>query len=199
MSISATGSNYISNATYDAWLESKLSDSYGEIGQGMDVSGHRTDATKALNALKNDLLQLKTNGKDASEVTAAVRQVVDEFGEEFPEIKKALGGFADSLDQRAKDAIDASNLPTTEYDPATGTTKENPPTHIPAPVKLGDKEIDDITNSIKDTVDGFGKDDQLGFIHLSQLDHNVNNAENTYSAQLESRNKTIEAIINRIG
>jgi len=199
MSISASGSNYISNANYDDWLQSKLEDAYGEIRQGMDVSGHRTDATKALNTIKNELLQMKTNGKDASEVTAAIHQAIEEFGEEFPDVKKALGEFADSLDQRAKAAIDASNLPTTEFDSSNDTVRVVPPTHIPEPVKLSDKEIDDITNSIKDTVDGFGKDDQLGLIHLNQLNSRINQTENLFSSLSDSRNKTIDAIINRIG
>ena len=60
--------------TEGAWMQMKTSDAYSDIKDGMDTSGHRTDAEKALNGIKNQLLQLKTNGKDASEVTAAVHQ-----------------------------------------------------------------------------------------------------------------------------
>jgi len=202
MSISATGSSYISHDTIDAWMEMKLNDAYTDMRAGMDTSGHRTEAEKALNGIKNQLLQMKTDGKDASEVTAAMHQAIEQFGDEFPDVKKTLEGFVATLDQRAADATKAAESPTyeTTYD-ADGNPVyiEFPPTHCPAPVHLEDKEIETWTGSIGDAVDGLGKDDQLGLLNLNQLNSHINQTEQIASALVDSRNKSMDSIINRIG
>ncbi|MEI9941477.1 MAG: hypothetical protein WDO69_30015 [Pseudomonadota bacterium] len=202
MSIGATGSNYISHDSIDAWMEMKLDDAYGEMRAGMDTSGHRTDAEKALNGIKSQLLQSKTNGKDASEVTAAMHQAIDEFGDEFPDVKKALEGFVETLDKRSADAFKAAESPTyTSGTDADGNqiTVEVPPSHSPAPVYIDTKEVDDWTTGIGNAVDGLGKDDQLGLLNLNQLNSHINQTEQIASALMDSRNKTLDSIINRIG
>jgi hypothetical protein len=202
MSISSTGSNYISPDTIDAWMAMKTEDAYGQMRAGMDTSGHRTDAEKALNGIKNQLLQMKTNGKDASEVTAAIHQAIDQFGDEFPDVKTTLEGMASTLDARADAAAQAANSETVvESTDADGNpiVFHFPATHQPGPVQLDSKEIDAWTSSIGDAVDGLGKDDQLGLLNLNQLDSHIKQTEQVGSALIDSRNKTLDSIINRIG
>ncbi len=88
MSISATGNNYISQDTIDAWMASKLDDAYADMRTGMDTSRHRVDAEKALNHVKSLFAQMKNDGTDASEVTAAVNDTIKQFGDEFPDVEK---------------------------------------------------------------------------------------------------------------
>jgi len=202
MSISATSSSYISHDTIDAWMQSKTEEAYSDMRAGMDTSGHRTDAEKALNGIKNQLLQMKTNGKDASEVTDAVNEAIEQFGDEFPDVKEALAGLAETLNGRAKDAHDAAEAPTqipTTDDQSNTTWTEGPPTHCPKPVYASEKEIDAWTSGITDAVDGLGKDDQLGLLRLNQLNSHINQTEQIASALIDSRNKTMDSIINRIG
>ncbi|MEI9954015.1 MAG: hypothetical protein WDO74_34815 [Pseudomonadota bacterium] len=201
MSISATSSNYISQDTIDTWMQTKLGDAYSDIRKGMDTSGHRTDAEKALNDIKNKLLQMKTNGKDASEVTAAMNKAIEQFSEEFPDVKKVLQGFADTLNQRAADARQAAESPQSGWEThgEESVYVTHPPTHHPEPVHIDEKEIDSWTTGITDAVDALSKEDQLGLLNLNQLNSHIGQTENIASALMDSRNKVIDGIINRIG
>ena len=199
MSINATGDSYISDATFDAWMETKLNDAYTDMRKGMDVSTQRGDAQKALNEIKNQLLQMKTNGKDAHDVTAAMHAAIDKFSEAFPDVKKTLGEFADTLDRRGADAAAAAAAASAPHFDQYGCWVVPLTPVSPDPVKLDEKEIDNWTKAIGDTVDAFGKEDQLGLLSLNQLNSHINQTENIRSALSDSRNKTTDAIINRIG
>lgn len=194
MSISATGNNYISQDTIDAWMASKLDDAYADMRTGMDTSRHRVDAEKALNHVKSLFAQMKNDGTDASEVTAAVNDTIKQFGDEFPDVEKALGRIADTLNKRQADAVAASERPTRDF-----LGNEVPPTHRPEPVHIDSKDLENWITTMTDAVDGLSQDDHLGMLNLNQLNSHINQTEQIASALIDSRNKNLDSIINRIG
>ncbi len=50
-----------------------------------------------------------------------------------------------------------------------------------------------------DAVDGLSQDDHLGMLNLNQLNSHINQTEQIASALIDSRNKNLDSIINRIG
>jgi hypothetical protein len=144
---------------------------------------------------------MKTNGKDASEVSVAIHAAIDKYGDEFPEVKKALQPFADTLDQRASDA--ASSVRTVNMNSriyfATHGTMSATISAPPPEVNLDNDEIDAWSHAIGDTVDGLGKADQLGLINIQEFNAEINQAKQTASALLDSVEKAANSIINHIG
>ena len=183
MSITATTS-FVSHDAIDAWMQAKVGDAYNEMGQGMDVSGHRGDAEKALNDIKAKLAAAKTNGGETDgHLYEDIQNVIDAYGD-VSGVTKALGAMTPTVSDE-----NVSSL----------TSGDGDAHHDLPPIKLSDKQIDDWTKQLGDVVDGLGKDDQLGMIHLNQLNSHINQTEQIASAITDSRNKTLDAIINRIG
>lgn len=187
MSNNVSGSNFISNSEILTWMQKKTDGIYGHMRDAMDTSNNRAHAEDALNDIKNQLLQMKTNGKDATEVNAAIHDTVAKYAEEFPEIGKCLQGFADELDERfaaeaAKDIVPHFNGAWLTFDP-------------PKPVTLDEKKIDDWTKAIGDKVDALGKQDQLGLINIQEFNAQLNQAKQTASALMDAADKTANSII----
>jgi len=212
MSINASGTNYVSNFALQAWMEEKTEGLYGKLRDSMDVSNDRADAESALNDIKNELLQMKTNGKGAQDVGLAIHDAIDKYGAEFPEVKKVLEDFATTLDDRAQAAAyAAAGAPGMAQAIASGTggrpspwattpaTSPAPASHVaPVPVKLTNDEIDAWTKAIGDRVDDLGKKDQLGLINIQEFNAQINQAKQTASALMDASDKAANAIINHI-
>ncbi|MEO6603560.1 MAG: hypothetical protein ABIQ16_26995 [Polyangiaceae bacterium] len=183
MSISATHS-FLSHDTIDAWMQARVGDAYAEMGAGMDVSGHRADAENALNAISAKLAAAKTNGgKTDGHLFEDIQNVMDAYGD-VPGVAEALKAMIPTVSDEHVSSVQSGD---------NGNRSELPP------IKLSDRQIDDWTKQVGDVVDGLGKADQLGMIHLNQLNSHINQTEQIASAITDSRNKTIDAIINRIG
>jgi hypothetical protein len=186
MSIAPT-TNYMSHDFIDAWMESRTEQTYGDMRDAMDASGHRTDAEKALNDIKSDLANIKNNGGNT---TTAFEDKVNEAISEYSDVP----GFADSLRDLSQTLGDAHVSSTNGTDDSTTVISGGGDG-----IQLDGSKIDGWSTSISDCVDYLGKQDQLGTINLNQLNSQINQTENIASAIKDSRSKTAESIINRIG
>jgi hypothetical protein len=168
----------------DAWMESRTEDAYKNMRDGMDASGHRSDAEKALNDIKATLAAQKTQGSYASPTfEEQVNAVIAQYGD-VPGVAKALEPLRQALGDANVSSTNGTGEVTSESSGA---------------IKLSGGDIDNWSKAISDCVDYLGKQDQLGMINLGQLNSEINRAEQTASVLKDSRNKTAEAIINRIG
>jgi len=201
MSNTVSGSNFISNSEILAWMQKKTDGIYGNMRDAMDTSNARADAEDALNDIKSQFLQMKTNGKDATEVNAAIHQAMATYGEEFPEINKCLESFAKELDDRfAAEAgkVEAQRVWVVPegFDKRQGHWETRGGT--PQPVNLDEKTIDDWCKAIGDKVDALGKQDQLGLINIQEFNAQLNQAKQTASALMDAADKAANAIISHI-
>jgi hypothetical protein len=204
MSITAT--NYLSSSSIDAWMDQKTDSLYGQMRDSMDTSNRRADAENALNDIKAKLLAAKDSGSDADEVRAAINDALAEY-KDVPEVREALQPLADTLSTKYQAAIDAAKgwvgTPINNGSGAHGMYNYSQPSHTtpndPAPVKLSKDEVDDMTKTIGDAVDGLGKQDQLGLINIQELNSEINQAKQIASALLDASSKSSDAIINHIG
>ena len=182
--MSITPTSYMSHDFIDAWMESRTEDAYANMREGMDASGHRNDAEKALNDIKGALAEQKKHGSHASlAFEEEVNAVIGQYGD-VPGVREALEPIRVALG-------DANVSSTNGTGPVTSVSS--------GPIKLDGGDIDNWSKGISDCVDYLSKQDQLGMINLGQLNSEINRAEQTASALKDSRNKTAEAIINRIG
>jgi septal ring factor EnvC (AmiA/AmiB activator) len=188
MSIYATSSNYISNASIQEWMEKRTDALYGKMRDAMDTSTERAKAEDQLNDLKSQILELKTNGKDTSELRTEMHAVLDKYGAEFPEVGKALTDLTTTLEGKYAEALQAAKV--SIFGMQVG---------VPAPVKLGPDEIDNWSQKIGKVVDGLSKQDELGMLDIQEINAQVNQAKQTASALMDASDKSANVIINHIG
>jgi len=202
MSNNVSGSNFISNSEILTWMQEKTDGIYGHMRDAMDTSNNRAHAEDALNDIKNQLLQMKTNGKDATEVNAAIHDAIAKYGEEFPEISKCLQGFADDLDSRFAEEAAKGTTQRTMVLNIPGNLRGGSHVEVvgrnPDPVTLDEKQIDDWAKAIGDKVDGLGKQDQLGLINIQEFNAQLNQAKQTASALMDAADKAANSIISHI-
>jgi hypothetical protein len=194
MSINAT-SNYMSNADIMAWMETKTDDLYGNLRESMATADARADAESTLNGIKSQLSDLKSNGKDITEVREAIDGAIKQYGTEFPEAGKALAELGANLDAKSAEAIRAAWVPggtDTDGNPQPGYQG---PTQ---PVKLSSDEIDRFSKPLGDAVDVLGKKDQLSMINIQEINALLNQAKQTASALMDAADKSANVIINHI-
>jgi hypothetical protein len=201
MSISAT--NYLSSSSIDAWMEQKTDALYGQMRESMDTSNRRADAENALNDIKAKLLAAKDSGGDAADVRAAINETLAEY-KDVPEVAEALQPLAKTLtDKYAAAANQPASQPLAGYGGggrgSSYSSQTVPPSLTAAPqVKLDGSQIDDMTKTIGDAVDGLGKQDQLGLINIQELNSEINQAKQIASALLDAASKSADAIISHI-
>jgi hypothetical protein len=198
MSISAT--NYLSSSSIDAWMEQKTDTLYGQMRDSMDTSNRRTDAENALNDIKAKLLAAKDSGGDAADVRAAITETLAEY-KDVPEVAQVLQPLAKTLTDKY---VAAANQPAPPQPTNSGGIAHASPPHPPAltaapQVKLASDEIDHMTTDIGNTVDGLGKQDQLGLINIQELNSEINQTKQIASALLDASSKSADAIISHIG
>jgi hypothetical protein len=195
MSINAT-TNYMSNADILAWMEVKTGDLYGNMREAMATADDRANAEAALNGIKSQLLDMKSNGKDVTEVRQAIDEAIKQYGTEFPDAGKSLADLAANIDARSAQALrDAYKQPVIENDGSLTPGHQE----TPKPVKLSASDIDTLTKPLDDTVDVMGKKDQLSLISIQELNAQLNQAKQTASALMDAADKSANAIINHIG
>jgi hypothetical protein len=95
MSISAT-SNYMSNDEIVAWMQQKTDALYSNMTSAMQASDSQADCEAALNKIKTDIADSKTNGGDAAAIHDEVNAALAKYGD-VPGVKDALQPIADKL------------------------------------------------------------------------------------------------------
>ncbi len=220
MSINAT--NYMSSSAIEFWMEQKTEDLYGNMRDAMSVSNNRADAEQALNEIKADILNLQKSGGDTTELQAKLHDTLKEY-KDVPELVTVLQPIADDLDHR----VAAANLKATTPPPpvvGNGVTNRSaswsgnnswggsitsngngtvsatpqPAPRTPDPVKLTKEDSDTWTKEIGDTVDGLGKQDQLGLINIQEFNSQINQTKQIASALMDAADKAANAIISHI-
>lgn len=206
MSINAT-SNYMSNADIMAWMETKTEGLYSKMRASMDTSNDRADAEDALTDINAKIDQAERSGQDPIEAYTAINDAIKKYGGEFPEVTEVLQPMATALKARYDAVADAAvNRPLKA--PTTVTTGKNGQTsasvnqwHPPAPtsVKIEKEEGDAWIKNIQGKLDVLGKQDQLGLIHIQDLNSQLNRAQDTASALMASAAKSADTIVSHIG
>jgi hypothetical protein len=197
MTINSSSTNYMSNASILAWMETKTDAIYGRMRDAMDVSTRRGDAEDALNTVKAQLIDLKTNGGDTAEVRQTMNEVLKDF-KDVPEVTEVLQSLADKLNSLHGD----HQFP--EYARvAEGFVQGHlmlPAALAPSagPVRISTEQVNDWSKAIEEKVDGMGKKDQLGMINIQEFNAQLNQAKQTASALMDSSNKSADAIISHI-
>jgi hypothetical protein len=189
MSIDAT-TNYMSNSSIEAWMEQKTEGLYGSMGDAMDTSDRRADAERELNKIKSLLTDAKSKGCDATTAYTETQAALAEYAD-VPELVQALGPIAEDLSE-----ANEVNVPmgTAQSGFITATTSPG----AAQPLTVQSSQIDGWVSSIGDTVDGLGKQDQLGLINIQEFNSQINQTKQIASALMDAADKAAEAIINHI-
>jgi hypothetical protein len=218
MSIGAT-SNYMSNADILVWMQEKTGDLYGNMTAAMSSADTNGDAEAALNKIKADIANTKTDGGDAAAIHDEVNAALAQYGD-VPGVKDVLQPIADKLNSEygTTDPVNGPFTPTTVVgfvDPS-GTVKpsnswnwtsaNNANTQVvhqatsvgPKSVKLSSDEVDTWTKNIDGTLSDLGKKDSLALINIQEINSEINQAKQTASALMDSADKSANAIINHI-
>ena len=198
MSINAS-TNYMSSSSIEAWMETKTEDLYGSMRGAMDESNNRADAEQALNDIKAKIQNAQKDGTDATALQQEISDTLKQY-QDVPELVKVLTPIEADLTTRTNAAVDAANQPAhglwQTVNVITQTT--GPGTGVPAPVKLSQSDSDTWTKEIGDTVDGLGKQDQLGLINIQEFNSQINQTKQIASALLDAADKASNAIISHI-
>jgi len=211
MTIHASGSNFISNSEILTWMQHKTDGIYGHMRDAMDTSNTRADAEDALNTIKGKLSELKTKNATPEEVKALVDKAIKDYPD-VPEVEKVLGSFAKDLDAQQEAAtIGASqaqgelNRISSTYHgfasvPRTmqGRVQELMSLAHPKALSIDDAKVETWTKEIGTTVEGLGKQDQLGLINIQEFNAQLNQAKQTASALMDAADKAANSIINHI-
>ncbi|MEP7053003.1 MAG: hypothetical protein ABJB12_21745 [Pseudomonadota bacterium] len=190
MSINAS-TNYMSSSSIEAWMEQKTEDLYGSMRGAMDTSNTRADAEQALNNIKAAILNAQKNGTDARELQTAIADTLKQYGD-IPEVIKVLTPIETDLTQR----IAKADGPQTYGKDFYQRTIQPKPGQIPVKLEKGDS--DNWTQEINDTVDGLGKQDQLGMINIQEFNSQINQTKQIASALMDAADKAANAIISHI-
>jgi len=224
MSINSTASShYMSNASIMEWMELKTERLYEQMGAAMDQSDSRVGAEDALNDIKAKIEDLKASGGDAAPLRAEIKEVIAKYGAEFPEVREGLQPIADELEKRAADIQLHAHTPSTAPNAnivGGGRTVNNPTPAKVEPAEKGervaskqsDEKVAELphlkissedaerwTNQIKDKVDTLGKQDQLGMVHLQDLNGQLSRTKDVASALMASADKAADNIVSHIG
>jgi hypothetical protein len=186
MSISAT-TNYMSSETIEAWMEQKTEGLYGQMGDAMDVSNRRAAAEQEMTHIKGMLADAKNNSGDVTAVNEEINNALDEY-KDVPELVQTLGAVSQGL-SLARDSTAAPSKDTGGY------IEASPASSV---IKASSGQIDDWTKTIGDTVDGLGKQDQLGLINIQEFNSQINQAKQIASALMDASDKAANAIISHI-
>ncbi|MEO7036672.1 MAG: hypothetical protein ABI548_22180 [Polyangiaceae bacterium] len=190
MSINAT-TNYMSASTIDQWMERKTEGLYGNMRGAMDESNTRADAEQALNDIKAKILNAQKDGTDARDLQKEIADTMKQYGD-IPEVTKTLTPIETDLTKR----IAKADGPQTYGNDLASVTLQPTPGQIP--VTLSKDDSDNWTKEIGDTVDGLGKQDQMGMINIQEFNSQINQAKQIASALLDAADKSANAIINHI-
>lgn len=224
----APGSHYISNAAFLEWMQTKTDGLYGKMSDAMDVSNDRADAEDALNTIKSKIADVQAGNGDPNELYALVNETIAKYGDEFSELKSTLDSISHELHAKGAVPPDGTEEmgrkpyipppPPPQITLSRGGSVPNPayekweqqwgvefakypdmvirPT--PAKVTIEEDTATRWTNAIKDRVDDFSKQDQLGLINIQEFNAQLNQAKQMASALMDSSDKAANTIIGHI-
>ena len=180
-------------------MEGKTEDLYGQMRGAMDSSNTRADAEEKLNQLKAEIIDATEHGSDATQLQSDLNDALAQF-KDVPELVKVLQPIADDLNSRIAAANDAAAHPSipvagNSHHSISSTSSAAVAPGIPEPVKLTQANSDDWSKAIGDTVDGLGKQDQLGLINIQEFNSQINQTKQIASALLDAADKAANAII----
>jgi hypothetical protein len=138
------------------------------------------------------ILEAKTNGGDPKQVQEEIQAALHEY-KDCPELTQTLQPLADQLTSMYK----AAQPPPRPLVSTSGRSSAPPPN--PPPAKISSDQVDAWSKVIGDTVDGLGKQDQLGLINIQELNSQINQAKQVASALLDATDKSANSIISHIG
>ncbi len=203
MSINAS-TNYMSSSSIEAWMETKTEDLYGSMRSAMGESNNRANAEQALNEIKADILNLQQNGGDVTELQKKLNDTLEQY-KDVPELVTVLQPIANNINDRMGAASLAAASPPTltvqAYNRSSGsaTTISLPaPAANPQPVTIDKPTSDNWSSEIGNTVDGLGKQDQLGLINIQEFNSQINQTKQIASALMDAADKAANAIISHI-
>jgi hypothetical protein len=198
-------------------MESKSEGLYEKMRASMDQSNTRVDAQDALNDIKARMEDLKASGEDAGALRAQIDETIAKYGTEFPEVSEVLQPIANELAERAEKSRPRIIKPTTGPTrpgtppspepagsaPAKGEQvdkrTESLPTKVDFPsVKISKEDAERWSKQITDKGDTLGKQDQLGMVHLQDLNAQLNRAKDVASALMASADKAADNIVAHI-
>jgi hypothetical protein len=222
----ASGQHYISNAEFLVWMQEKTDSIYTKMGDAMDVSNDRADAEDALNKIKAQIADVQAGKGDPNELYGLMDETMHKYGDAFPEVNDTLGSISQELKDAGAQLPGVS--PQKPYIPApppqtlgTGQRDEvraNPDYqtwvtqhgedaklhpelvigYTPKAVTIDKETAERWTNKIKDQVEDWSKQDQLGLINIQEYNAQLNQAKQTASALMDASDKAANAIINHI-
>jgi hypothetical protein len=186
----------------------------------MEGADTNADAEAALDKIKGDIANAKTNGGDAAAIHDEVNAALKEYGSNA-DVVAVLQPIADKLNSQyttsnpvngaaAPGAMSTTVAQTNNGWPTWGVSPHVAPSansgHLPqaaaaalAPtVKITDDEVDAWTKNIGDTLDNLGKTDQLSLIDIQEVNSELNQAKQTASALMDAADKSATAIIEHI-
>lgn len=216
----ASGGNFISNAEFLAWMQDKTDGIYGKMRDAMDVSNDRAEAEDALNKIKGAVADLQAGKTTGNEVYAMIDEAKKKYGEAFPAMNETLdpiakeltdmgatlpGGPAPYIPAPPLKYLPHSNLESTAWtawQKQWGQEAKAHPELVIGSAKVItsiDKAIADRwSDKIKNQVESFSKEDQLGLINIQEFNAQLNQAKQTASALMDAADKAANSIISHI-
>jgi hypothetical protein len=207
MSISAT-SNYMSNDDILGWMETKTDGLYGQLRDEMNGADTNSDAEAALDKIKADLANTKTDGNNSAAIHDEVNDALTRY-KDVPGVADVLQPIADKLNDQYGTSDPVNVLPapmsiSSVIAQASAALASAQPVVTPAQ-DLGPKQFaiasDDVdawTKNIDGTLTNLGSKDQLSLIDIQEVNSELNQAKQTASALMDAADKSATAIIEHI-
>lgn len=220
MSISAT-SNYMSNTDILGWMETKTDGLYGQMRDEMSGADTNSDAEAALDKIKADLANTKTDGNNSAAIHDEVNDALSKY-KDVPGVTDLLQPIADKLNNLygTSDPVNVAHMPTTPVSAplVSAPFVSNSPVsdalrtvlarmHIgvtqaqdlgPKQFAIASDDVDTWTKSIDSTLQNLGSKDQLSLIDIQEVNSELNQAKQTASALMDAADKSATSIIEHI-
>lgn len=209
MSISATG-NYMSNTDILAWMETKTDGLYGQMRDEMNGADTSSDAEAALDKIKADLANTKTDGNNSAAIHDEVNDALTRY-KDVPGVTDVLQPIADKLNDQygTSDPVNVMPTPMTVSSglapiPVISPSSQLVPTITyaqqigPQQFAIASDDVDAWTKNIDGTLTNLGSKDQLSLIDIQEVNSQLNQAKQTASALMDAADKSATAIIEHI-
>ncbi|HTA92161.1 MAG TPA: hypothetical protein VK745_21425 [Polyangiaceae bacterium] len=209
MSISAT-SNYMSNTDILAWMETKTDGLYGQLRDEMNGADTSSDAEAALDKIKADLANTKTDGNNSAVIHDEVNDALTRY-KDVPGVADVLQPIADKLNDQygTSDPVNVMPGPMSISGAIVSTSinsayaQAHPNVSLaqeigPKQFAIASDDVDAWTKNIDGTLTNLGSKDQLSLIDIQEVNSELNQAKQTASALMDAADKSATAIIEHI-
>jgi hypothetical protein len=209
MSISAT-SNYMSNSDILGWMEKKTDGLYGQMRDEMDGADTNADAEAALDQIKADIANTKTDGNNSAAIHDEVNDALTKY-KDVPGVTDVLQPIADKLNDQYGTSDPVNVMPPPMSVPTTLTTtpigaaytQTHPNVLLaqsfgPKQFAIDSGDVDTWTKNIDSTLQSLGSKDQLSLIDIQEVNSELNQAKQTASALMDAADKSATDIIEHI-